>query len=277
MPLSKRAECLFSGYDFADKRGLEFGALNKPFLTDTPAKMFYADHLDTDALKAKYKGRPNVDPDNLVHVDFVINGEPLSELTRSAAPFDFIVASHVAEHVPDLAGWLIDLQSILKQGGRVALFVPDKRRCFDVLRPTSAPAHVVGAHLERRTRPTPATVYESKSLACLYRGKGMWLGNINPAELKPIHSLEQSLAMAQRASHSYFDCHVWTFTPRSLVAILTQLNELRLLNFAVETIKPHALGAGEIGLVLQKTDNAEQITRSLEEAYGIAERDPVPN
>lgn len=69
------------------------------------------------------------------------------------APLDYVVASHVVEHVPDLAGWLEEVNASLKIGGRLLLVVPDKRFTFDILRPLTTYSEIITAYKEQRRRP----------------------------------------------------------------------------------------------------------------------------
>ena len=75
---------------------------------------------------------PNVDVRNLVNVDFVLEQGPLREIAANEAPFDYAIASHVFEHLPDPIGWLTELHSLLSPGGVIALAIPDKRYTFDI-------------------------------------------------------------------------------------------------------------------------------------------------
>ncbi|MEX3900116.1 methyltransferase domain-containing protein [Paraburkholderia sp. BR10954] len=49
--------------------------------------------------------------------------------------FDYVIASHVIEHVLDLVGWVHSLLAALKHAGRIVLAVPDRRYTFDYVRP----------------------------------------------------------------------------------------------------------------------------------------------
>ncbi|MPW20588.1 methyltransferase domain-containing protein [Paraburkholderia sp. CNPSo 3157] len=77
-------------------------------------------------------GNPSVDVDKIVETDAIWGKRTLAETLKR--PVDFIVASHVIEHVPDLITWLRELSHALRPGGQVRLAIPDKRFTFDLLR-----------------------------------------------------------------------------------------------------------------------------------------------
>ena len=81
---------------------MEIGALNSPLiqLEDVVdrGEIFYLDHVSTDELRGKYSADTSVNIDNIVNVDFVC---PDGDLVKAVAgnQFDYILASHVIEHV----------------------------------------------------------------------------------------------------------------------------------------------------------------------------------
>lgn len=64
----------------------------------------------------KYKDH-HVNLNNIEEVDFVWRDENYSELTGKSKYYDWIIASHVIEHTPDLIGFLNDCDAILKDEG----------------------------------------------------------------------------------------------------------------------------------------------------------------
>lgn len=88
-----------------DGKGLEIGPSHNPI---APKKKGFdvqiIDHLDRDGLIKKYESHVNlgVNITNIEDVDYVWSGQPLSELVGLKYHYDWIIASHVIEHVPDL-------------------------------------------------------------------------------------------------------------------------------------------------------------------------------
>lgn len=160
LPLLSRNQKLLMGCDMAST-GLEIGASYRPV---APKKAGYRvevlDHASAEVLREKYKTQ-NVDISSIEEVDYVWSGEPLHELTGKSDYYDWIVASHVIEHTPDLISFLEQCEIMLKPGGLLCLAVPDHRYCFDVFRSVSTPGSVIQAFLEKRTRHTLASIWDA--------------------------------------------------------------------------------------------------------------------
>ena len=107
----------------------------------------YIDHVDTDELRARYATHVGFDIDAIVPIDYVTHGS-IYDTVGPDIPFDYVIVSHVIEHVPDVVGWLGDIRSVLSDDGVLSLAIPDHRRCFDALRsPTvTADLHPRGPH-----------------------------------------------------------------------------------------------------------------------------------
>ena len=122
------------------------------------ANVLYVDHADTAALHAKYED--DTDVGEMVDVDVVWGNGVLADALGDRGPVDWVIASHVIEHVPNLVGWLDQLADVMRDGAVLSLAIPDKRYCFDINRRETDPSDVVGAWLADSRRPSLATVYE---------------------------------------------------------------------------------------------------------------------
>ena len=91
------------GPDGARGTGLEIGALHAPTLLKSEHDVLYVDYASTEVVKAN-QFDPSVNKVDIVDVDIVWGDRPLRQ--AAGRTVDFVVASHVIEHVPDLVGWL---------------------------------------------------------------------------------------------------------------------------------------------------------------------------
>src|SRR5271168_2324257 len=105
---------LTGGRELKALLGLEIGPRDAPLVPRSAGPVLYADHADTDTLRRSLPDQ-SIDPAALVEVDVVTGGGSLA--AAAPHPFDYIVASHVVEHVPDILGWFADLRQSLRPGG----------------------------------------------------------------------------------------------------------------------------------------------------------------
>lgn len=215
--------------------GLEIGPSHNPV---APKKenfnVHVLDHLDAEGLKAKYVGHDvlGVEIDNIEEVDFVWSGEPLPELIGKTECYDWIIASHVIEHVPDMIGFLQQCEKLLTPNGKLSLAVPDKRFCFDYLSPLSTSGQFLDAHEQKRTRPSVGQVFDHFANACGQDGVITWAELPNEStNLQVLHPFQQAMDLGYHwiESDDYIDVHCWRFTPESFDLLLSDFRRLKLL------------------------------------------------
>lgn len=230
-----RQEKILSAIDPATQMGIEIGPLNRPIVTRQMGEIRYVDHASTNDLKRKYTGDSNVDINQIVEVDYVWGEKRLPELVGEEAPFDYAIASHVVEHVPDFIGWLREIHAVLKSGGILALAIPDKRYCFDFLRQPTEPAQMVEAYLLGSRKPTPRQIFDFHSQVAFWQGQLGWNHEVEAGELARLYTEQQAWDLAHQASidHEYHDVHCWVFTPRTFFQLLRTLIGLGLVDFKV--------------------------------------------
>jgi SAM-dependent methyltransferase len=235
-----RIEKLLHHIDPAGQMGVEIGPLINPVVTRQMGPIRYIDHATTEALRIKYAADPSIDVDKIVDVDYVWGEKSLEELTQAEAPFDYLIASHVIEHVPDLVGWLSEIRTILKPGGILALAIPDKRQCFDCQRQTTRLCEVLEAYLHRNRRPSSRQIFDHFSGAVTTdQDVWVWSGPLpETTKFKTISSLSEAWEVTQNTftSGDYCDAHCWVFTPVVFLGLLADLAELKLLRFEVADI-----------------------------------------
>ena len=264
--VTSRREFLFKAVDVAQLKGLEIGPLNKPLVKKEDmhegGEIFYLDHLPTKELKDKYKDDKSVSIDEIVSVDFVCRDGDIIKAT-SGNTFDYVVASHVIEHSPNLLGFLSDIQNILKPDGACILIVPDKRFTFDLNRPSTTFGQVLEKFLKRETRPNPSVVYDHFSMSTHANGHNIWYGIDNEADSRLLVSDTFAWDAAQRVFEEsyYFDVHVNIFTPASFFSILKKSINHDIVFFKVDKFVDTQVGQIEFSVILKKPAEKKLIER----------------
>jgi SAM-dependent methyltransferase/predicted O-methyltransferase YrrM len=256
---TRRRERILAGLDLSRGRGIEIGALATPLVRKSEADIRYVDWADRDALAAKYAGDPNVDVAALVDVDCLWGERTLAECFPNDPGFDFVIASHVVEHVPDMIGWLQEISAVLRPGGRLYLAVPDRRYTFDYYRRTSGLAEFIGAYLTRARRPTPAQIFDQGAYFAQLDPASTTKITPDPAAHLNVAKLRQALEVAKAVATQpqYLDVHCWTFTPRSMLETLIALADLGLLPFRCHRFEPTRQLENEMVIVLEKLDGTD--------------------
>ncbi|MFM0506000.1 methyltransferase domain-containing protein [Paraburkholderia sp. RL17-373-BIF-A] len=223
---------LLSGLNLSTAIGAEIGALCRPVVTRSDGTVYYIDHASTDALREKYKHDPNVDIGALVDVDAVWGKQSLSEALGGKS-VDYVIASHVVEHVPDLVGWFAEIGAILRPDGQLRLAVPDKRFTFDLMREESRISDVLSAHIVQARIPQPQAILDHVvNVRYDVNAGAIWAGLASGG--RPAHTFAEGMAAAQDAfaNGNYHDVHVWVFTPATFARICRLLVENGLLSMS---------------------------------------------
>lgn len=249
----ERKKRILHSIDIKNGKGLELGPLTKPILSKSKADVYYVDHIDAASLKKKYKDEP-VELDKIVDVDFPLNGRSLPEAVGNKK-FDYVLASHVFEHIPDPVTWLQDIEKVLHTGGILSLVIPDKRYTFDVSRRETLFPEIMGAYFDKLTRFTSAMVYDF-AINCKEE-MDTALAWDNPEKFKNAPTRWDSKTvndMCRKNLTDYVDCHCFVYTPASFIEILRVLMEEKLLNYEIAYFLPTQAYELEFYVSLKKID-----------------------
>jgi SAM-dependent methyltransferase len=258
--LTVRDERIRRNLDVSCGVGLEIGPLFSPLVLRGEADIRYVDIQSAADLREHYKGDPAVKLDDIVDADYILiqaDGSVLSvgEAAAAGAPFDWILASHVIEHIPDLVAWFKDLSSIMSPGARLSLVIPDRRYCFDALRPPTTVGDILLAHDNCDTRPSARAVFDYFSSVVTVSTGDLWEGVV-PDSSALIYTIDQAAEMLERSrGGEYMDSHVWLFTPAEFVDQMSVLSQLGLLDFVLIDIIPTAPGELEYYVTLERLPN----------------------
>ena len=227
------------------------GPLNRPLLPKAIGRIFYADHCSTEALRLKYARNPDVPCEDICPIDFDLSQMRLSDTDRDGK-FDYVVASHVIEHVPDLAGWLGDVHGILNDGGILALVVPDKRFTFDVFRRETSFWMVQEA--EGRSRPSIEIVIDHfMNIVHADAGK-LWADSESRHEFRRTTDPSACPDLIDRhARGEYIDAHCWVVTPWSFLRLVGQIVDQYELAYELAFFETTPLGQLEFYVQLRKS------------------------
>lgn len=230
--------------DISRARGLEIGPLMNPRVRKSDGAVFYVDHVSTEELREKYRKDHRVGQhlDEIVEIDYVVrDGKSVSAVTGPDAPFDYVVASHVIEHIPDPVGWIADIATILAPGGILSLVVPDKRYCFDINRSLTETSDLIDAYLRKLTRPSFRQIYDfiSRSISDRDLDTGaIWAGTADYSGVVRQNVPDPAVAgleLCRRAMESsqFIDIHCQVFTPSSFLTIFRELAHLDLIDYEI--------------------------------------------
>lgn len=231
-----RRAILLEGLNLAGE-GLEIGAGYDPLVAGDPnLNVRVLDHLDQAGLIEKYT-LEGVNISRVPHVDFVWNGQRYPELMGTKR-FDYVVASHVIEHVPDIVEFINQCGEVMKDGGVFTLAVPDKRQTFDALRPNTALAAVIDAHYHKQTLSSPGAVTEHILYSVHSEGRIVW-DEQEPLPLELRYELSSARsAMQQALNKEYVDVHAWVFSPSSFRLLIEDLHQLGLITLRERSYSP---------------------------------------
>lgn len=273
--MSRRARML-GDLDLARSRGMEIGPRSAPMVTKAEGPVLYVDYAPTEELRAA-QFDPSIDPGAICEVDIVWGTRPLAEAVGE--PLDYVVASHVIEHVPDLIGWLAELRATLKPGGVLGLAIPDRRFTFDHLRRESGLAEMVEAYLSKRRQPSIAQVFDACAGAVAVDAAAAWRDGFTVDPDAPLAQGAGALKLAASLLDNprYLDAHVWVFTPASLLANLRGMAAMGLLGFAVDAWSPTERGSIEFHVRLLAVEPGDPaIEAGFARARAAVDQAPSP-
>lgn len=266
------------GICLSGKTTLEIGPLANPIVKKAEGDVIYVDHADTATIRAKYKDAPGVDVGGIVDVDAIWGEQTLQECI-GARKVDYVFASHVIEHVPDLVTWLQELSSVLREDGQIRLIIPDKRFSFDFLRRTTGLPEVLDAYLRRARRPQLLQILDHLLWCTTLDPVEAWEKTVDPRSLKPLHTYESALLIAKDAflTHDYHDVHCWVFTPTTFAELMWELAQAGVMKLACLRLESTAKNTLEFSAHLQNCTNHDTLVASWRRAQESARAGDLTN
>lgn len=175
--------------------GVEIGPGHVPFpLPFGGATVRYVDRWQPEDNRSLFPelgdgGAGFVRPDVVANLDT----DRLSGLASGSQ--DFVIASHVLEHLAEPLGQLADIHRVLRPGGVALILLPDRRHTFDRDRAPTPLHHLVREHREG------VTVVADDHLEDFLRGTGGWDDGWDEARRREVFELHR-----RRSVHA----HTWS-------------------------------------------------------------------
>jgi SAM-dependent methyltransferase len=247
-------------------RGLEVGPLASPRVRKDEGSVLYVDHENAEGLRQKYAADPDMKDRlaEIVNVDYVVrSGQGIYETVARDVPFDYVIASHLIEHIPDPISWLQDVAKTLRDGGILSLVIPDKRYCFDINRRTTEIADLVDAHLRQLHRPSYRQVYDfiSKEISGQVDTSSVWAGTAHYAGVVRSDVEDPDVAALQlcrtiEETDEFVDVHCSVFTPDSFLDLYGTLVRLDLIDFDLAYFAPTEVNTLEFFVSLRRVERS---------------------
>lgn len=234
---ARYSKCLSDWLDLASLKGLEIGPLDKPLLPKSKYDVKYLDIFPTEVLAERCKSNPNRDENSVVPLDYVIGSRSISEVVDQKV--DYVVASHVIEHLPNLFGWLRDLTKILSTNGNLFLVVPDYRFTFDMMRPLSSLGELIENDRNQLKKPSFRSVFDQRFYHRKTSSHQIWqaLQKGSKYQAEPSFSARNAFEFAQRSNSEYLDVHCNVFEPDSFVELINSSYELEVQPFKCTNVE----------------------------------------
>ncbi|MFG6344590.1 MAG: methyltransferase domain-containing protein [Lachnospiraceae bacterium] len=222
--------------------GLEIGPSLRPC---APKREGYhveiVDWVGRQELVARYAAM-GLDTSRIEEVDYIWDGRPYSEVTGKANSYDYIIASHVIEHVPDFVGFLRDCSKMLKMDGILSLAVPDKRFTLDHFRMVTTTQKVINDFLQGEKYGSVGALTDYWNHVVRRNGLTSW-SRARDRILKKEYEFVHDAAFNRKAFddcagkvQTAHDFHQNVFTPASFELLVYELWEYGLVDLKIATL-----------------------------------------
>lgn len=241
-----------------EQYGLEIGPSLRPC---APKREGYhvetIDHLSRQELIEKYASM-GLDTAKIEEVDYIWRGGSYSDLTGKTDSYDYILASHLIEHVPDFVGFLNDCAHMLKMDGILSLAVPDKRYSLDHFRMVTTTGKVINDYLAGETCGSMGSLTDYWNHVVNRNGLtswGKWRDIFTGRSYRFIHDEAYNLKGYRESvgNPCFRDFHHNVFTPASFEMLIYELWEYRLIHLKIEAL--YRTRAGEFIVAMKKTED----------------------
>lgn len=265
-------------------RILEIGPLNQPIFTkDQYSNCFYCDIRTTEEIKALYSGNLylettgiSVDINTIVDIDFVLKGS-YSNTFKNIEKFDYVIMSHVMEHVDDILCFLDDIVSVLKPGGLLIVVYPDKRYCFDHYRQEASFRDAFEVN-QKGYKANARMVFDFLFNVVQENSASVFWQAHQMEKHMPINSFEAAkLAYNQiQEGQREDDVHYWPFSDAGFLKFLYDCTRAGMLKFSCIDFTPTAENTQQFFVTLRYDETTPpNIERELENLRNMGAKLPL--
>lgn len=251
-----RRTALLADLNLQATRGLEIGPLTAAVVSKQEGKVEYIDHLSTEELRKKYAHETSIDVNQIPVIDHVLEEGKLPRHLMGGN-YDYIIASHVFEHLPNPLGWMRDCAAILRPGGCLALVVPDKRFTFDYSRSLTTLAEWIESDLLDQRRPSPRQIVEAATCSARLEAGITWQRAPKPDELAASGAEVDAFGLlkAEEGCIDYLDVHCTVYTPSTFLQLLARAARLNRHPFRLRRFHDTPVNSIEFYLQLETADH----------------------
>jgi hypothetical protein len=221
-------------------RVMEVAPYFNPAVLKSEMDVFYVDYLSTEQLREKAADNPVGRITEVPEIDFVwVPGKKLAECIPEGMKFDYVIASHVLEHVPNPIGWIEQIIDVMPVGGVLTLALPDSNYTMDYFRKRTTLGDLIGVYIEDRHLPTAGQVmdflsdsfYDSRLEG---QGRPIFDGK-SLSDFERHYSDKEAfdLSLWTYNELKYIDIHASVFTPESFKILFERISALHLLPIVV--------------------------------------------
>jgi hypothetical protein len=126
--------------------GVELGPGHQPYPVPDGVTVRYVDRWTPEQNRELFPELVDIGADRFPRPDVVANFDvdrlgPLADQSQ-----DFVICSHVLEHLAEPLGFVDEIHRVLRPGGVALILLPDRRATFDSRRASTPLAHLVAEH-----------------------------------------------------------------------------------------------------------------------------------
>lgn len=221
--------------------GLEIGPSLRPCAPKSKGyHVEIVDFMSRQELIDRYSAM-GLDTSKIEEVDYIWDGHSYTETTGRVNAYDYIIASHVIEHVPDFIGFLRDCSRMLKMNGVLSVAVPDKRYTLDHFRMVTTTGKVINDYLSEDKYGSMGALTDYWNHVVRRKGLTSWPkeedGSIEKA-YEFVHDEEFNRKSYKESVgvQAIRDFHQNVFTPASFELLIYELWEYELIDLKIAAL-----------------------------------------